>query len=637
MPLKMRCKGCGKGLNVPDRARGKAVKCPSCGTGLRVPAEKETEKAATGSPRRSQKKRARTQPERPQDLDEDDPLAGIDLRRAADSRVRVCVKCGTEVDEETIDCPECGHNVDTGIMSPEMREKRARRGPDPEEFWGTAWTGSFQFVKNNMHLVWRTAGYWITFLTFLTYAVIWFLAVIAIQTAISGSMPWELIVFFTALIVIFVGGLYGWYWKLCINVTPHTMSRKRNKPLGRVHFDFFECLALGIKFMVWPYILWFPVWVAVGVLLTFYAVSRGMLGNPLMVATEMTLLTTIISFVMGLAQALVFPLGMVHMSMPYTYKAWTPYHMAIALGKNILPALYYLVIFLAAITPFVLTVIIIQLAWTGGIEGFARDLFMLCAEAVIWFLERIGIDSPDEKVFFLPWWMLILVHTLVLVPLALFYTTFCIPAAFGAVFLMRANGYVGLYFADKLDLVREQRPNTIAGFWPRYVSFLVDWLVLIVTIGLLGMAVRFVTFLLDLFGMNYLIQMVGYLYLGSFLVIPWLYFARPQGKVGWQGSIGQRSLGLIVTTEDHQPLDFAQSTIRFFLMGFLSGPMLIVVGGLASQVWQPALLIFGGLGAVAIIASGICAAVTEKKQALHDLLLKTLVVWQGDDERNQMG
>src|SRR5690348_3791792 len=50
MPVKVRCSGCQKVLNAPERARGKAIKCPDCATVIKVPAEKQVATKAAAPP-----------------------------------------------------------------------------------------------------------------------------------------------------------------------------------------------------------------------------------------------------------------------------------------------------------------------------------------------------------------------------------------------------------------------------------------------------------------------------------------------------------------------------------------------------------------------------------------------------------
>jgi uncharacterized RDD family membrane protein YckC len=99
---------------------------------------------------------------------------------------------------------------------------------------------------------------------------------------------------------------------------------------------------------------------------------------------------------------------------------------------------------------------------------------------------------------------------------------------------------------------------------------------------------------------------------GYSLTFPWFYYAKPESNPAWRGSIGKRALGIVVVKDDEKfdTLDFGTASGRFWVKTLLF-PFTLGIG------W-------------------VMAAFTEKKQALHDTLLKTLVVWEGDDERNQI-
>jgi len=66
-----------------------------------------------------------------------------------------------------------------------------------------------------------------------------------------------------------------------------------------------------------------------------------------------------------------------------------------------------------------------------------------------------------------------------------------------------------------------------------------------------------------------------------------------------QATLGKQALGIKVTTLDSQPISFAQATVRYFAK-YLS-TLIFLIGY-------------------------IMVAFTDKKQALHDMLAKTLVV-----------
>ncbi|HSG71159.1 MAG TPA: hypothetical protein VLA12_12130, partial [Planctomycetaceae bacterium] len=79
MPVKVRCSGCKKVLNAPDKARGKTLKCPQCKTPIPIPAGK-------------------SEPDSSQDSSEF--LASLDLRSAEDHSQQVCPRCGSPSEEE---------------------------------------------------------------------------------------------------------------------------------------------------------------------------------------------------------------------------------------------------------------------------------------------------------------------------------------------------------------------------------------------------------------------------------------------------------------------------------------------------------------------------------------------------------
>ncbi|MCH8827970.1 MAG: hypothetical protein IID45_00170, partial [Planctomycetes bacterium] len=266
MPLKIRCRGCEKVLKVPDRARGKAIRCPGCQATIRIPAAK----AEAGAPSESRakapsesraekgtpKRRRRRQPVRAAAGDGDSFLDGVDLRRAADTRVRVCVKCGEEApeveeeEEEVVDCPECGHNIDTGVMSEYQRIKRARKGPDPEEFWGKMWTEPWGFLKKNYPMVFRTAAIWSFFQA---AQICCFYVAVHFCDRIPTRILW------ICLGCLWTLGIGGWLWLTMTRIIRHTMGPQRKKKYEDTAFGYFECFALGYKSVFWAAIVAYPI------------------------------------------------------------------------------------------------------------------------------------------------------------------------------------------------------------------------------------------------------------------------------------------------------------------------------------------------------------------------------------------
>ncbi len=119
---------------------------------------------------------------------------------------------------------------------------------------------------------------------------------------------------------------------------------------------------------------------------------------------------------------------------------------------------------------------------------------------------------------------------------------------------------------------------TSAGFWVRAGAFVIDWFFLVVVLGVLAM-----------------VSSVGVVF---GLAIPWIYEALMLSSEK-QATLGKIALGIIVTDTAGERLTFGRATGRHFAKYVSS-------------------LLFG--------IGFIMAAFTERKQALHDLLARTLAV-----------
>jgi uncharacterized RDD family membrane protein YckC len=82
-------------------------------------------------------------------------------------------------------------------------------------------------------------------------------------------------------------------------------------------------------------------------------------------------------------------------------------------------------------------------------------------------------------------------------------------------------------------------------------------------------------------------------------IFPWLYYALMESS-SWQGTLGKRVMGIIVTGQGGQTISFGRATARF-------------LARLLSEVTL-------GLGF-------LLAAFTGRKQALHDVIANTDVLW----------
>jgi uncharacterized RDD family membrane protein YckC len=151
---------------------------------------------------------------------------------------------------------------------------------------------------------------------------------------------------------------------------------------------------------------------------------------------------------------------------------------------------------------------------------------------------------------------------------------------------------------------------TYAGFWLRFLAWTIDEAMLVgigfVILGRFGSLSR----LGRIFGnfdplddMDNWLDVLGFGAIAFFflfvLLISWIYHAAMESSV-WQGTIGKRALGIIVTDTNGAKIDFWRASGRFF-------------SRLVSN------MIPLGIGYA-------IAGFTQRKQALHDLLASTLVL-----------
>ena len=139
----------------------------------------------------------------------------------------------------------------------------------------------------------------------------------------------------------------------------------------------------------------------------------------------------------------------------------------------------------------------------------------------------------------------------------------------------------------------------LAGFWWRVLAALIDGLVLMIP-GMILQTVVVMIFgaptvdengVVTGGGMSTLVNAV----LG--IAMYWIYFAKLESSE-WQATVGKKVLGLFVTDEAGQRLDFTRASIRYF-----------------SKILSSLILCIGY----------IMVAFTAKKQGLHDMIAKTLV------------
>jgi uncharacterized RDD family membrane protein YckC len=149
-----------------------------------------------------------------------------------------------------------------------------------------------------------------------------------------------------------------------------------------------------------------------------------------------------------------------------------------------------------------------------------------------------------------------------------------------------------------------------AGFWLRFLAFLIDNVVMGVAFVLILIPLIFLTGLGGFIGTIHpdedfndvgIFMLIGLIFLAATvsLVFTWLYHALMESSE-WQATVGKKVLGLVVTDMAGQRVSFWRATARHF-----------------AKIITNMVPAFIGY---------IMAGFTEKKQALHDMLAGCLVL-----------
>jgi uncharacterized RDD family membrane protein YckC len=149
-----------------------------------------------------------------------------------------------------------------------------------------------------------------------------------------------------------------------------------------------------------------------------------------------------------------------------------------------------------------------------------------------------------------------------------------------------------------------------AGFWLRFVAYLIDSALALLVFGVIGAVLIAIVGVgsfrnlaeetnspnpalpVALFGIIFFLMIVA-------IVASWLYFALMESSQT-QGTLGKMALSLAVTDTQGKPVTFGRASGRFFAK-IITGMIPFAIGY-------------------------IMAGFTEKKQALHDMIASCLVV-----------
>jgi DNA-directed RNA polymerase subunit M/transcription elongation factor TFIIS len=355
------------------------VRCPSCDKLLNAPdaargkaikcpgCETKVRVPAEGTPKvaaKAEKKKDSASDSR--------EFQAIDLSKAEESGSSLCPKCGTEIPDDAKECPKCGIDPATGQLSAAAQKRASRKGPDPALFYKTVWKDSFEFTKKNKSVVFRTAIYGV-----LSYSLAGFCG---FMVGWCSGMPPK--TFWAGIGFLAMQIFPGWLWFLTTETVKVTLPKKDN--IRDLNFDLFQNVALGIKTIIWSIVFLSP-----------------------------------ITFVM-------YPLAMIHMSMPVTTPGWLFPKMIPIFLRNLAPTLYWWLIVLATNS-----LVIIGMGVMGVVYGATL-------------LAYLQPQDPDFPIVF-DWKLLIIPIVTVL------FST--IAVSFTSIFQMRALGLLAYYFRERLDLI----------------------------------------------------------------------------------------------------------------------------------------------------------------------------------------
>ena len=617
MPIKVQCTECQTNLSVSDQAAGKAVKCRQCGARVKVPGAAAAASAAGSVPA---KRRAPGKAQDPDDL-----FGDINLNQLEDTKKKVCPGCANPVKDEDIECPKCGVNIGTGVLSDRQRIKRERKGPPPEEFYRDVWSNAWKFFKKHWTYAVRTALIWsmcVSMALTCAYALNFYVtkrqasleemvqkerANITIigdrlfikvpegkgnKVEFDGKFyqrdasiwaphvqPWTEppSMFWIFMTGAFSLGFGGWFWTMATTITNTTMAGE--KRVKRFNFDFFANLTLGIRFFAWPTVLMLP----------FLLVAGGVAAlNPLVGG--------ILAAVFMIFPVLVLPAAVVHMAQKFSYRAWLLFWMTRDFGRSIGASLYVfmMMLFLVLLIP-------------GGVAGAAaatsgRLVPWLQSQelaATDWLSANVMALEAGGNMRFLMFQMPLVFSSS--------FAFFCV--LFGliscqVVFMMRVIGLYGLYFRADLSIVNEFPDFERATFGPRYLAFLVDLIIMALLAGV-GMFIgQMFGFLFSMYGWSFAAQ--GALIAGGVasLILWGMYFTLGESGSA-RATLGKWSIGIVVMQDDGLPIPMPMSrdlALKRAASAFLSVLTLFI--GFLSCVWR------------------------EDRKAMHDAMTKTKVVWQ---------
>lgn len=171
--------------------------------------------------------------------------------------------------------------------------------------------------------------------------------------------------------------------------------------------------------------------------------------------------------------------------------------------------------------------------------------------------------------------------------------------------------------------------HVYAGVWRRVAASLIDTLLLGLGLVVLALVVSFFVLIglissgqqptdENLSGVSLALYAIAF-------VLMWLYFAGLESSP-WQGTIGKRMTGIMVTDLHGNRISFGRATGRFFVK--VTPVFIIVLAVVLAAATQPVGLLIAVVVVllIALVLLGLVVALTQRKQGMHDLMARTIVV-----------
>lgn len=423
MPVKVRCPSCEKVLNAPDAARGKAVRCPKCKSKVKIP---------TGRPKKPVAQAAAP--------DSTAFLLNLDAGSVEDSRSQICPKCGGDVSDEDIDCPSCGVNIETGVMSEAMRHKRSAKAGEARKFFQEMRSESWRFWKANTSLAFRTVVY-LSLLSLVSFGCLYM-----VYWCVNAPPQtfWALCAFVFGVVC------PGWILLLQIEIIRFSLDRK--KKLKRINFDFFTSAALGVKMLLWMACTIGVVQIVTGTVAYFMLQSGQDIAAYALIGLGC------------LPAVLVFPIAASHMAMPVQYPAWMIHKLMMTFFRTWKGVVYWFVFVVATNIPALACFGVLGAVYSSDVKEFLdgtsyNQEVKVRRSKVERKKDEIIPDARTQRELDAAGTPTELQPSSLIVP-GLLWLAGCTCFGLMNTFNMRSTGLYALYFRRDLDLIAREKETT---------------------------------------------------------------------------------------------------------------------------------------------------------------------------------